>query len=100
VQLEVLDLRWLKPIDADGLAESISRTRRAVVVHEAPLTAGLGGEVSAVINERCFADLHAPVGRVTGWDVPYPSGALEDEYIPSIDRILTAVQKVWEYRRG
>ena len=100
VQLEVLDLRWLKPIDAQGLVESISRTKRAVVVHEAPLTAGLGGEVSAIINELCFADLKAPVMRVTGWDVPYPSGALEDEYIPSIDRILTTVQKVLEYRRG
>jgi 2-oxoisovalerate dehydrogenase E1 component beta subunit len=100
VELEVLDLRWLKPIDSDGLAESISRTGRAVVVHEAPRTAGLGGEVSALINELCFAELKSPVQRVTGWDVPYPSGALEDEYIPSVDRILTAVQRVLEYRRG
>ncbi|HEU0041784.1 MAG TPA: transketolase C-terminal domain-containing protein, partial [Jiangellaceae bacterium] len=65
VDLEVLDLRWLKPIDAPGLAASIRRTRRAVVVHEAPLTAGLGGEVSAVLMENCFADLAAPVQRVT-----------------------------------
>jgi 2-oxoisovalerate dehydrogenase E1 component beta subunit len=100
VELEVLDLRWLKPIDAAGIAESVSRTKRAVVVHEAPLSAGLGGEVSALINEQCFAELKAPVARVTGWDVPYPSGALEDQYIPSADRILTAVQKVLEYRRG
>ncbi|RRO14120.1 alpha-ketoacid dehydrogenase subunit beta [Saccharopolyspora rhizosphaerae] len=100
VELEVLDLRWLKPIDADGLAESVSRTRRAVVVHEAPLTAGLGGEVSALITERCFGDLRAPVQRVAGFDVPYPSGALEDEYLPSADRVLTAVQTTLEYRRG
>jgi pyruvate dehydrogenase E1 component beta subunit len=100
VELEVLDLRWLKPIDADGLAASVARTRRAVVVHEAPLTAGLGAEVSTLITERCFAELRAPVQRVTGYDVPYPSGALEDEYLPSIDRILTAVQTVLEYRRG
>jgi 2-oxoisovalerate dehydrogenase E1 component beta subunit len=100
VELEVLDLRWLKPIDTVGLAESISRTKRAVVVHEAPMTAGLGGEVSALINELSFAELKAPVARVTGWDVPYPSGALEDDYIPSVDRILTAVQKTLEYRRG
>ncbi|WP_236796605.1 alpha-ketoacid dehydrogenase subunit beta [Amycolatopsis sp. GM8] len=100
VELEVLDLRWLKPIDADGLAESVSRTRRAVVVHEAPLTAGLGAEVSTVVTERCFDTLRAPVQRVTGFDVPYPSGALEDEYLPSIDRILTAVQTTLEYRRG
>jgi pyruvate dehydrogenase E1 component beta subunit len=100
VELEVLDLRWLKPIDADGLAASIARTRRAVVVHEAPLTAGLGAEVSALITERCFGELRAPVQRVTGFDVPYPFGQLEDEYLPTIDRILTAVQTTLEYRRG
>jgi 2-oxoisovalerate dehydrogenase E1 component beta subunit len=100
VEIEVVDLRWLKPIDADGLAASVSRTRRAVVVHEAPLTAGLGAEVSTLITERCFGELRAPVQRVTGWDVPYPSPVLEDEYLPSIDRILEAVQKTLEYRRG
>lgn len=100
VELEVLDLRWLKPIDAEGLAESVARTRRAVVVHEAPLTAGLGGEVSALITERCFGELRAPVQRVAGFDVPYPSGSLEDEYLPSVDRVLTAVQTALEYRRG
>lgn len=100
VEIEVVDLRWLKPIDADGLAASVARTRRAVVVHEAPLTAGLGAEVSALITERCFDNLKAPVQRVTGWDVPYPSPVLEDEYLPSIDRILDAVQKTLEYRRG
>jgi pyruvate dehydrogenase E1 component beta subunit len=100
VELEVLDLRWLKPIDAAGLAASVAKTRRAVVVHEAPLTAGLGAEVSALVTERCFSELRAPVQRVTGFDVPYPSGALEDEYLPSADRILTAVQKTLEYRRG
>ncbi|GHF44385.1 pyruvate dehydrogenase E1 component beta subunit [Amycolatopsis bartoniae] len=100
VELEVLDLRWLKPIDAAGLAESVSRTRRAVVVHEAPLTAGLGAEVATLITERCFGELRAPVQRVTGFDVPYPSGDLEDEYLPSIDRILTGVQTTLEYRRG
>lgn len=100
VELEVIDLRWLKPIDAHGLAASVARTRRAVVVHEAPLTAGLGAEVSTLVTERCFAELRAPVQRVTGYDVPYPSGALEDEYLPSIDRILTAVQRTLEYRRG
>lgn len=100
VEIEVVDLRWLKPIDADGLAASVAKTRRAVVVHEAPLTAGLGAEVSTLITERCFGDLRAPVQRVTGWDVPYPSPVLEDEYLPSIDRILEAVQKTLEYRRG
>ena len=100
IEAEVLDLRWLKPIDAAGLAASVARTRRAVVVHEAPLTSGLGAEVAALVTERCFDTLRAPVERVTGFDVPYPSGDLEDEYIPNIDRILFGIQRVLEYRRG
>ncbi len=100
VDLEVLDLRWLKPIDVEGIRRSVGRTRRAIVTHEAPLTAGLGGEISALVSETCFGELKAPIERVTGWDVPYPSGPLEDEYIPSVDRILAAVQRVLEYRRG
>ncbi|WP_237740769.1 alpha-ketoacid dehydrogenase subunit beta [Crystallibacter crystallopoietes] len=100
IDIEVLDLRWLKPIDAEALATSVGKTRRAVVVHEAPLTSGLGAEVAALITERCFGTLKAPVERVTGFDVPYPSGDLEDEYIPDIDRILFGIQRVLEYRRG
>lgn len=97
VDLEVLDLRWLKPIDAAGLAASVARTKRAVVVHEAPLTAGLGAEVSTLITENCFRDLAAPVQRVTGFDVPYPAGPLEPQYLPTIDRVLLAVQRTLEY---
>ncbi|MDT0304872.1 alpha-ketoacid dehydrogenase subunit beta [Streptomonospora sp. DSM 45055] len=93
VELEVLDLRWLKPLDSAGLAESVRRTRRAVVVHEAPLTAGLGGEVSALITEGAFSRLAAPVQRVAGFDVPYPAGPLEPQYLPTVDRILFAVQR-------
>jgi 2-oxoisovalerate dehydrogenase E1 component beta subunit len=100
VEAEVLDLRWLKPIDADGLAASVAKTRRAVVVHEGPLTSGLGAEVATLATERCFGTLRAPVERVTGFDVPYPSGDLEDEYLPNIDRILYGIQRVLEYRRG
>lgn len=100
IELEVLDLRWLKPIDEAGLAASVSRTRRAIVVHEGPHTAGLGAEVAALVSQSCFDTLRAPVERVTGFDVPYPSGDLEDEYIPNIDRILFGVQRVLEYRRG
>jgi pyruvate dehydrogenase E1 component beta subunit len=100
IDVEVLDLRWLKPIDAAALAASVSRTRRAVVVHEAPLTSGLGAEVAQLITQHCFDTLKAPVERVTGFDVPYPSGDLEDEYIPNIDRILFGIQRVLEYKRG
>ena len=100
IDVEVLDLRWLKPIDAAGLAASVSKTRRAVVVHEAPRAAGLGAEVAQTITEACFGTLKAPVERVTGFDVPFPSGSLEAEYLPNIDRILFGIQRVLEYRRG
>ncbi|RKR18600.1 alpha-ketoacid dehydrogenase subunit beta [Arthrobacter oryzae] len=100
IEIEVLDLRWLKPIDAGALAASVRKTRRAVVVHEAPLTSGLGAEVAQLITQSCFDTLKAPVERVTGFDVPYPSGDLEDEYIPNIDRILFGIQRVLEYKRG
>ena len=100
IDVEVLDLRWLKPIDAAALAASVRKTRRAVVVHEAPLTSGLGAEVAQLITQSCFDTLKAPVERVTGFDVPYPSGDLEDEYIPNIDRILFGIQRVLEYKRG
>lgn len=100
VDVEVLDLRWLKPIDAPALVRSVQKTRRAVVVHEAPLTSGLGAEVAQLITSGCFETLKAPVERVTGFDVPYPAGDLEDEYIPNIDRILNGIQRVLEYRRG
>ncbi len=100
VQIEVVDLRWLSPIDTETIVESVSRTKRAVVVHEAPRSVGVGAEVSARITERCFDVLKAPVVRVTAPDVPTASGVLEDEYIPSVNRILLGVQRVLEYRRG
>jgi|SRR5581483_11911182 len=96
VELEVVDLRWLKPLDAETIAASVRRTGRAVVVHEAPQTLGLGAEISALLMERCFRDLKAPVERVTGPDMPYPCSALEGEYLPSADRILLAVQRTFE----
>jgi 2-oxoisovalerate dehydrogenase E1 component beta subunit len=96
VQVEVVDLRWLKPLDIEGIAASVRKTRRAVVVHEAPTTLGLGAEVSALLMERCFSDLAAPVVRVGGPDIPYPSAGLEDEYLPSPDRILLAIQSTFD----
>lgn len=99
IQVEVVDLRWLKPLDTATVASSVAKTRRAVVVHEAPLTAGLGGEIAARISQACFDTLKAPVERVTGFDVPYPSGDLEDEYIPNVDRILFGIQRVLTYKR-
>lgn len=100
VDVEVIDLRWLSPIDEPMMVESVRRTRRAVVVHEAARTGGLGAEVAATLQQRCFDTLTAPVERITGYDSPAPSGELEDENIPSIDRILFGMQRVLEYRRG
>jgi 2-oxoisovalerate dehydrogenase E1 component beta subunit len=97
VSLGVLDLRCLVPLDEETLLASVAETGRAVVVHEAPRTAGFAAEVSARLMEGAFGSLKAPVQRVTGWDVPYPSGAVEQQYIPSVDRILLAVQRVLDY---
>jgi 2-oxoisovalerate dehydrogenase E1 component beta subunit len=97
IEIEVLDLRSLVPLDLEGLAASVSRTGRAVVVHEAPLTAGFGAEVVARLVEDCFDYLEAPVLRVTGYDTPYPPATIESHYLPSIERILAAVDRVVNY---
>ena len=99
-ELEVVDLRSVSPIDMPVVLESVRRTGRAVVVHEAPHTAGLGAEIAALASQSCFDALKAPVERVTGFDVPYPAGDLEEEYLPNIDRILFGIQRTLEYRRG
>ena len=95
--LEVIDLRSLSPIDDATILESVSRTGRAIVVHEASRNAGLGAEVAARIQEACFFSLHAPVQRVTGYDFPYPPSVLEGEYLPDLDRVLDAVDRTLAY---
>jgi 2-oxoisovalerate dehydrogenase E1 component beta subunit len=97
LDLEVLDLRSLVPLDLDLLASSVRRTGRAVVVHEAPMTAGFGAEVVARIMEDAFDYLEAPVLRVTGYDTPYPPATLESHYLPTVERILDAVERVTSY---
>ena len=72
----------------------MAKTGRAVIVHEAPRTAGFGAEVAALLAERGILDLRAPVRRVTGFDVPYPYWSLEDRYIPSVDRVVAALEEV------
>jgi pyruvate dehydrogenase E1 component beta subunit len=96
-EIEVVDLRSLVPLDLDLLASSVRKTGRAVVVHEAPMTAGFGAEVVARIVEDCFDYLEAPVLRVTGWDMPYPPATIEQHFLPSIERILAAVDRVTSY---
>lgn len=92
VSVEVLDLRTLSPLDRDGIAASVEKTGRAVVIHEAPLTAGLGAEVAATIGERCLYSLKSPVRRVTGWDTIFPLKRSEHHYLPSVDRIVAAAE--------
>jgi 2-oxoisovalerate dehydrogenase E1 component beta subunit len=91
--LEVVDLRTLSPLDLDPVLESVRRTGRCVVVHEAPVTLGLGAEIAARVTEACFHSLEAPVLRVGGYDTPYPPSKLEEEYLPDLDRVLDAVDR-------
>lgn len=93
VDIEVVDLRTLAPLDMPTIIESVRRTTRAVVVHEAPLSGGLGGEIAARLHETLFYDMEAPVLRVGGYDLPYPPSRAEDEYLPDLDRVLDAVDR-------
>ena len=96
IDAEVLDLRSLQPLDIDAVTKSVWKTGRAVIVHEAPRTCGFGAELSALIQERCFVHLEAPITRVTGFDTPFPY-ALESEYLPRAPRILKAIREVVAY---
>jgi pyruvate dehydrogenase E1 component beta subunit len=93
VRAEVIDLRTIAPLDAETLAESVRKTGRAVVVHEAPRTCGLGAEVMACLVEKAFLNLAAPIRRVTGFDVPTPYPARERAYLPNAARIVRAAEE-------
>jgi 2-oxoisovalerate dehydrogenase E1 component beta subunit len=93
--VEVIDLRSLSPLDMDPVYESVRRTGRIVVVHEAPSNVGLGSEIAARVTEECFYSLQAPVLRVTGFDTPYPPARLEEDYLPDLDRVLDAVDRTY-----
>jgi 2-oxoisovalerate dehydrogenase E1 component beta subunit len=95
--LEVIDLRSLAPLDTATIFESVRRTGRCVVVHEAPVTGGLGGEIAARVTEECFYQLEAPVLRVGGYSTPYPPSKLEEYYLPDLDRVLDAVDRTLAY---
>ncbi len=96
IDCEVLDLRSLQPLDLDAIVASVSKTGRAIVIHEAPRTCGFGAELAALVQERCFLRLEAPVARVTGFDTPFPY-TLEAEYLPRAPRILKAIREVVAY---
>jgi 2-oxoisovalerate dehydrogenase E1 component beta subunit len=95
VDAEIIDLRSLWPLDLDPLVESVKKTRRCVVVHEATRTSGFGAELVALVQEHCFYHLEAPIERVTGYDTPYPH-AQEWVYFPSPQRIARAFKRVLE----
>ncbi|MCV2392923.1 alpha-ketoacid dehydrogenase subunit beta [Actinotalea sp. M2MS4P-6] len=91
--LEVIDLRTISPLDHDTVVESVRGTGRCVVVHEAAVSHGVGAEVAARVTEECFFELEAPVLRVGGYHTPYPPSRLEHHYLPSVDRLLDAVDR-------
>ncbi|MCK3779228.1 alpha-ketoacid dehydrogenase subunit beta [Ensifer sesbaniae] len=95
IDAEVIDLRSLLPLDLDTIVKSVEKTGRCVVVHEATLTSGFGGEVAALVQEHCFYHLEAPVVRVAGWDTPYPH-AQEWDYFPGPARVGRALVEVME----
>jgi len=98
ISCTVLDLRTLVPLDEDTLSEAVARTGRAVVVHEAPCTAGFGAEVIATVQEQAFFSLEAPIARVTAPDTPYPIGPSEKLYLPTAKRVATEVERVMQVR--
>jgi pyruvate dehydrogenase E1 component beta subunit len=94
ISLEIIDLRTLSPLDVSTVIQSVEKTGRAVVVHEAPRTCGLGAEIVAQINEKALLSLEAPVERVTGFDTVFPLPQLEKYYLPTPERIIVAVRRV------
>lgn len=95
--VSVLDLRTLVPLDVEGLIAAVRSSGKVVVVHEAPLTGGFGAEIAATIQQEAFESLDAPIRRVASRDTPYPPGALEDHFLPSMRRILAAARATLEY---
>ena len=97
VSAAVLDLRTLVPLDVEGLVAAIPRSGKVVVVHEAPLTGGFGAEIVATLQQEAYLSLDGPVLRVASSDTPYPPGALEDHFLPTIDRIVAAAHRSLAY---
>jgi pyruvate dehydrogenase E1 component beta subunit len=97
IELEVIDLRSVSPLDTATVIESVTRTGRLIVAHEAPRSFGVGAELAARVTEQAFYSLEAPVLRVTGYDTPYPPSRLEHEWLPNVDRLLDAVDRILEF---
>jgi pyruvate dehydrogenase E1 component beta subunit len=97
IDLEIIDLRTISPLDVETIITSIRKTGRGVIVHEAPKTCGLGAEIIALINEKALLSLQAPIERVTGFDIPVPLMKTEHYYLPNPRRIVMAVKKVMSF---
>jgi pyruvate dehydrogenase E1 component beta subunit len=97
IDLEIIDLRTISPMDVDAIVNSVRKTGRCVIVHEAPKTCGLGAEIIALINEKALLSLQAPVERVTGFDIPVPLMKTEHYNLPNPKRIIMAVKKVMSF---
>jgi 2-oxoisovalerate dehydrogenase E1 component beta subunit len=96
IDAELIDLRSIVPLDIDAIVASVQRTRRCLIVHEASRFGGFGGELSALVQERCFFYLESPIERVAGWDTPYPH-AFEWDYFPGPARVHAALRRVMEH---
>jgi len=95
VSCDLIDLQTLVPWDRDAVVDSIEKTGRCVIVHEAPKTSGFGAEMAASVQERCFYHLESPIQRVTGWDAPFPH-TTEWDYMPGPARIAAAIRQTQE----
>lgn len=94
---EVVDMRSISPLDRDAILASVKKTGRALVVHEAHKTAGMGAEIISIINDEALLYLKAPVKRVTGYDVPVPQFAIEDDYLPTVARVKQGIVETIQY---
>ncbi|RWR21783.1 alpha-ketoacid dehydrogenase subunit beta, partial [Agrococcus lahaulensis] len=93
IEIEVIDLRAISPLDVDTVVDSVRRTGRLVVAHESPGEVSVSSELITSVVERAFSSLEAAPERVTGYDTPYPPSAVEHDYLPSLDRLLDAVDR-------
>lgn len=97
ISCDVIDLRTLYPLDKELIADSVQKTGRVVIVHEAHATGGVSGEIISVINDTSFLYLRSPIERVTGFDVPIPLFAIENDYLPTPERVVHSIKKVVEF---
>lgn len=97
ISCELVDLRTIYPLDRDAIVRSVKKTGRAIVVHEAHKTAGMGAEIISIINDEALIYLKAPVKRITGFDVPVPQFSIEDDYLPTPGRVMSGIMETFTY---